>query len=245
MPHKIEFGVGTASYMGDLSPSPSALNLNLGLGFRYYIKNKLSVRAKVNYFRLKASDQKSGDVVRNLSFRSDNLQVGLQFVYDFFHFYANDHKRKRVTPYVFTGIQALFFNPKTQYNGVWYELQVLNTEGKNYAKTTLCVPLGIGFRIKLTPNVDLGLELSYQQTFTDYLDDVSGNYRDNREMTGIAATLADRTSEGGNTPSETRDGKHWKEGSKRGTSTAFDSFILTEFTLEFNLVKPDVRCPLY
>lgn len=80
----------------------------------------------------------------------------------------------------------------------WVSLRKLGTEGQNfneaqrtaykelyghdlpkpYSNFQLVIPIGIGAKYKLTNNLDLGFELSYRHTFTDYLDDVSGNYVD-------------------------------------------------------------------
>ena len=148
-------------------------------------------------------------------------------------------------PYVFTGIRVLFTNPQTEYNGNWYDLQPLQTEGESYSNTVLNIPLGGGFRWEVSPNFNIGLEVSYHYAFSDYLDDVSENYRDNQELNGIAAALADRTYEAGYTPGASDDGIHWREGVKRGSNKVRDSFFLIELTMEFDLVKPGVQCPIY
>ncbi|WNB18219.1 hypothetical protein [Marivirga arenosa] len=85
-----------------------------------------------------------------------------------------------------------------EQSGQWVSLRELGTEGqfadqatrdeyKNafgkdlpdpYSRFQLVIPLGIGARYKLTNNLDIALDLSYRHTFTDYLDDVSGEYVD-------------------------------------------------------------------
>jgi len=82
--------------------------------------------------------------------------------------------------------------------GEWVSLRDLGTEGQffdnatrqqyqdlyskdlptPYSRFQVVIPLGIGARYKLTNNLDLGLEIGYRHTFTDYLDDVSGEYVD-------------------------------------------------------------------
>lgn len=82
--------------------------------------------------------------------------------------------------------------------GTWVSLKALGTEGQNftseqraaykelydrdlptsYSNFQLVIPVGIGGRYKLTNNFDIGIELSYRHTFTDYLDDVSREYVD-------------------------------------------------------------------
>lgn len=80
--------------------------------------------------------------------------------------------------------------------GEWVSLRELGTEGQNYydkdgyestynktlkkpySRFVLVVPVGIGARYKLTNNVDISMELGYRHVFSDYLDDVSGQYVD-------------------------------------------------------------------
>jgi hypothetical protein len=82
--------------------------------------------------------------------------------------------------------------------GQWVSLRDLGTEGQNfdaatreqyadlyqkdlpqpYSRFQVVVPLGIGARYKLASNFDISMEVAYRHTFTDYLDDVSGEYVD-------------------------------------------------------------------
>ena len=68
--------------------------------------------------------------------------------------------------------------------GDWIPLKPLGTEGQYvdgsgvepYSNWQIAIPFGAGVRYKLNRYFDLSFEISYRQTFTDYLDDVSGNY---------------------------------------------------------------------
>jgi len=87
------------------------------------------------------------------------------------------------------------FNPKGYYNGEWYELAPLRTEGqglkggpKPYKLATITIPFGIGFRVGISRMWRLGLEATYVKTFSDYIDDVSGVYFDpSKYQSGLAA----------------------------------------------------------
>jgi hypothetical protein len=85
-----------------------------------------------------------------------------------------------------------------QFANQWVSLRELGTEGqffsaevkeqyaqeygkelpKPYSRFQIVIPVGIGARYKLTNNLDIALEIGYRHTFTDYLDDVSGEYVD-------------------------------------------------------------------
>ncbi len=106
---------------------------------------------------------------------------------------ASDQVREpRLRPYVFAGFGVYHFNPQgslTDANGnvTWYDLKPLRTEGegmaqypnrKEYSLTQFNVPMGAGIKYFLSHKTTIGLEVSYRQTFTDYIDDVSTNYID-------------------------------------------------------------------
>lgn len=142
---------------------------------------------------------------RNLHFRSTIDEFSLQLVIepfarnDYFPF------RARWAPYVFGGIGLFHFNPQAKaddlweqryprlfpYSGDnWTDLQPLGTEGQNlpgelrdlynlpepYSLWQVSVPFGFGLRRRLAYTWDLRVEFGLRMTFTDYLDDVSGNY---------------------------------------------------------------------
>ncbi len=100
-------------------------------------------------------------------------------------------------PEDFTGGDNPRYYPLEQA-GEWVSLRNLGTEGQflndeakaeylaaygkdlptPYSRIQIVIPVGLGIRYKLSNNFDLGLEISYRHTFTDYLDDVSGEYVD-------------------------------------------------------------------
>lgn len=59
----------------------------------------------------------------------------------------------------------------------WIALKALQTEGKSYSNFAFAIPVGAGVRYKVNRYWDLSFEISYHQTFTDFVDDVSTYYR--------------------------------------------------------------------
>ena len=102
-------------------------------------------------------------------------------------------KRKERDLYLFAGGGGVYFNPKGKYNGSWYKLQPLGTEGqfaaggKKYSRITGLVSLGGGFRLSLNRYWGVGFELGMRKTFSDYMDDVSTVYADPAIFNGDAA----------------------------------------------------------
>jgi len=73
-------------------------------------------------------------------------------------------------------VGAFLSNPKTLYRGSWVALQPLATEGYEYKKIVMNIPMGAGFYFTFNKQHRLGFEMNYRKTFTDYIDDISGNY---------------------------------------------------------------------
>ncbi len=216
-------GMGATNYKGDLDDNFTLKFTKPGLGFigAYKFHPHMSVRLMLAQGWMKASDAKAARDVprlrRNLSFRSPITEASVTFVYEFF---ANDRKfmyRPQYSPYIFGGVGVFAFNPQAKLGNDWVDLQPLGTEGQNmpdchqgqiyrdasnfpcptpYKLVQLSIPFGVGIRYKLTDKIDLNAELGLRKTFTDYIDDVSGNYVNVDQLRAndgeTAAILSDR-----------------------------------------------------
>src|SRR5690606_14355526 len=92
--------------------------------------------------------------------------------------------KEKFSPYLFTGISLMNFQPKARDDsGNWVRLRDLGTEGQGlpgnaekYKLAGLAIPFGLGFKYNLGLNWNLTAEMGYRASFTDYLADVSGYY---------------------------------------------------------------------
>jgi hypothetical protein len=188
--------VGTTTYYGDLCDHFDCMVFrpNFGIGYAYRWDRNLSIRAEANYYRLYSNDYYA---YRNFSFRSGNVELYAAAVYDLIAFHQRFKKRKLITPYVFAGIGLTRFNPKAQFEGKWYALEPLHTEGNSYSRITGMIPFGLGIKIKSGKGFDYYLEAGYRKTFTDRLDDVSShNFQPIGSFSDpVAAGLSNRTVE--------------------------------------------------
>ena len=131
---------------------------------------------------------------RNLDFKSNMFEAYAAveiFPFMLMNMYDEEYD-PRLRPYCFIGVGMFSFNPKgsiTDANGdvTWHDLQPLHTEGqgfseypsrKPYSLNQLNIPLGGGLKYLVSERVNLGLELLYRKTFTDYIDDLSTDYID-------------------------------------------------------------------
>jgi hypothetical protein len=187
---------------------------------------------------------------RNLDFKSNVWEAygALEF-FPIQYLMRNDEEYDpRFRPYVFGGIGLFHFNPKGSLrdqngNVTWHELQPLSTEGqgftqypdrKLYKLTQMNLPFGGGFKYIVNDKVNVGLELLYRKTFTDYMDDVSTTYIDPQFFAdnlpaadaAIARAISDKTI-GYVTPGVTR----FQPGDTRGFSQNKDAYFSFLFKL--------------
>lgn len=179
-----EIGVtsGAMGYMGDLNQNKYFKLTNLAYGGMVkknidgYWSVKLSVlKGQIEHYDSESKHQQERD--RNLRFFTPLTEASLQVEFNFFN-YGRLWGEKRVTPFVFSGISGIMFNPQAKLNNETYELKNYRTEGQtqNYKTNALAVPFGVGVKVSLSTNFNLIGEFGYRTAFTDYLDDVSAYY---------------------------------------------------------------------
>jgi len=191
---------GMSSYLGELTNPGDIFDdkINFGVGLEYYAYDRFSIRTGLQWFRIAASDfeadpERTNRGIRNLSFRSDNLEW---MIGGAVYLFSNDEtftKRNFINPYILVGAGLVSYNPRAELNGKYYSLRPLKTEGIEYGRFALCYPIGGGLRIKVASFLDLSLEAAYRFTNTDYLDDISNDYIAQDEyISETARLLGDR-----------------------------------------------------
>ncbi|MBU2019790.1 MAG: hypothetical protein KJ941_09100 [Bacteroidetes bacterium] len=168
------------------------------LGYRYRFKPKWATTTTLYGGIVRGNDQFTEDHVResrNLSFRSPiiSLSQRAEFLIATKEAVGGRYRIPGVSRmkdrnfqfYVFAGVGLTYFNPQAELNGKWYNLREFHTEGqgleggpRQYRRFTFILPGGIGIRTGIGKLWRVGLELSLTKTFSDYIDDVSGNYYD-------------------------------------------------------------------
>ena len=236
---KSELGAmaGASFYLGDLNPA-KVFGMSKpagGIIYRYNFTPRWAIRANILFAQVAGDDNITNKhYERNLSFKSPITEIGVMAELNFFKLY-NERGKNFFSPYLFGGIAVFSFNPQAQAaDGTWYALQHLGTEGQGfegqkdyYSLCNVAIPFGLGFRFNFAKYCSIGAEWGMRFTFSDYIDDVSGNYYDNqtlREQRGsVVAYLADKS-----------EVKH-ESGVGRGNSTTKDfySFAGVVFTLKF------------
>lgn len=248
------FSLGAAQYFGDLNPNPrfNTPNIAAGAFFRKQFGNYVALRLNGHYAFLAYSDKYNSYnefmLRRNLSFNTNIWELTLQGDFNFFKFVPGS-LYDRFTPYITFGGGVFNYDPYTYYQGQKVYLRSLGTEGqgsalypnrKPYGSMAACFPLGVGIKYNLNRNMNLGFEVVYRFTTTDYIDDVSTTYAPDAQphflpdgSPTLWYALQDRSYETG-TPIGIK-------GRQRGYSNQKDSYLLAEVTLSFNLTS--YKCP--
>lgn len=242
---KSEIGgmVGASFYLGDINPTSLFANSQVcgGLIYRYNFSPRWALKSNILFAQVQASDyENNNQYARNLSFRSPITEISAQMELNFFNLF-NIPARNHFSPYIYLGIAAFSFNPQAEFNGRYYNLQSLGTEGQGiegqqdpYSLFSVAIPFGMGLKWNIGKYVSLGAEWGMRYTFTDYLDDVSGVYFDQDililQKGEVVAQLADR-SVVKNLP-----------GTQRGNSTIKDWYSFAVFTATFKIGNQDTSC---
>ncbi len=201
---------GVTNYLGDLVPPRTfflGTSFSVGGVYQYNFTNRISIRGNVLYGQLRGDDNNSnydsGRRQRNLDFKTDLFEISVVGQVNILPFQPTSTFRP-ITPYGFLGFAVFHFNPYTNYLGEKTFLQPLGTEGQGidgypekYKLWEIAIPMGLGVKFCLHPRVNLSVELGMRKTFTDYIDDVSGDYvnlQTLRQNSGLlTAELSNRT----------------------------------------------------
>ncbi len=225
----------------------------IGVGYRFRFHPMWATSTQLYFGLVNGDDANTDEIVRrsrNLSFRSPIVELSQRIECIIF---ANERvgarykikglggaRPKADVVYLFSGISGFYFNPQTQINGNWTNLRPLRTEGQGlpngvdeYSRINLAIPFGVGFRLGIGNFWRIGLELSYNKTFTDYIDDVSTDYYD---PSVLAAQVSDDAVYAANPAIENH--SWFTTGQQRGNPEDNDAYLFANVTLTRNITYP-------
>lgn len=236
---------GGMSYIGDLQPNKpdtKSFGLSGGAFVRWNYSPIFAVKASAIYGSFVGADKYAygSRKSRNLESVTTIYEVATTAEINLTKFDIIDG---RITsPYLFAGVSGLYFNPQVRQQDGYVDLQPLGTEGqlldggKGYSRFAFAIPMGAGFKIALNKRVNLGFEFGFRYAFTDYLDDVSGNYPNLEELakqSTLAASLSYRMPEFFNQKLEN------PQGQPRGDKYKNDLYYYGGLTFSVNLATKE------
>ena len=133
-------------------------------------------------------------------------------------------------------------------DGELVELQPLGTEGqettefnekKRYSLTQVAIPIGAGFKFKLSHKFGLGIEYGTRFTFTDYLDDVSAEYVDPSRLRAQYGAMSPAMAHRSPTLIS------GVEGTSRGDDKKYDQYGIFGVSLTYRIYGNKATCPTF
>ncbi len=166
-----------------------------GFSYAYYPQNWYQLKIGFNFSSVTGADSlisATGDlarwrIYRNLSFKSSIFEAYAVGQFYPLTFFTPGYGMRRLNPFIEAGIGVFHFNPQSQLNGEWINLQPLHLEGegfteyadrKPYKLTQLYLPVSAGFKYYLNNRFSASGGITFRKTFTDYIDDISTTYID-------------------------------------------------------------------
>jgi hypothetical protein len=225
----------------------------VGVGYRFRFHPMWATSTQIYFGLLNGDDANTDEIIRrsrNLSFRSPILELSQRIECILF---ANERvgaryrikglkgsRPKSDLIYIFSGISGFYFNPQAQIDGDWTNLRPLRTEGQGlsggpdeYSRINFAIPFGVGFKLGMGNFWRIGMELSYNKTFTDYIDDVSTDYYD---PSVLAAEVGQDAVYAANPAIENH--SWFTSGQQRGNPEDNDSYLFANIVLTRNITYP-------
>ena len=288
--HEAWGGIGASNFLGELGGgAKEAQDLFLDFdaksmrfafagGYRYKLNEIISLRGGLTYGRVYGPDAFSGDPYRrsrNLTFRSPIIELSAMGEVFFIREKTSNRYRVRgirgalgsgMSAYLMGGVAGLWFNPRAEYNGQWYNLQPLRTEGQGlpggpdpYKRITFALPFGIGGKYSVNRNVSISFEYGFRLTFSDYLDDVSTRYYNSFDIADANGGLGTNDGDAAfyfSNPAievELEDGTPWTTGGlnpwntreQRGDATTNDSYMFAVLAFNYKFTSRKTNRPKF
>jgi hypothetical protein len=259
-------GLGASSFLGDLGGQdgpglpfvydfePTQTRYAISGGVRYFLREYHALRGSLSYARLRGSDATTNypnRKYRNLNFKSPVIELAGMYELHLLkpqtlHLAGARNSRvfngNRFGAYASAGTGLFFFNPKAQFNGDWYALKPLGTEGQGlpegpepYRRLSFAFPLGGGVTYLLNWNYTIGLDFEYRWTATDYIDDASGYYYDNAAIVAANGKLAGTLANPSVLLDDVPEPDWYTVNQPRGGSENNDTYLFLQLTLSHAL----------
>lgn len=199
---------GSTVYFGDLVTSSVSIYIpnsrpHLGFRFGYNFNQRWKLEVRQNNLILAGDDNRESTLgkirgvhsQRGLSFRTVVIDLGISTVFK----PLKHRKVSSLIPSFNAGVSGFYFNPQAKYEGQYYSLRPLGTEGQTldgaknaYRKFAVSIPVGMKLERHVNQNLILGIAWTYHKLFFDYLDDVSiGRYPDPESLKAVNPSLGD------------------------------------------------------
>lgn len=189
-------GIGTSQFYGDIggfSLGENAIGFkditfrqtrfNVNGSFRYFITDNIAARLSLSYVMLHATDVRGSNELRNYEAVTSLFEPVLAGEYYFvrnrernsflFQTYRGRSRNRlkdffrSIDLYALTGIGGAAFS--VSGNDILEQRWIRNPEQKSKGFTAV-IPVGVGAKLTIDPNILIGVELNGRYSFSDFLD---------------------------------------------------------------------------
>ena len=164
--HEIGVFLGGSNYIGDVGKTNfvSPNELAFGILYKWNKSPRHSYRFSYTQSTISGNDLDSevpGRYLRGYKFKNNIKEFSAGLEFDFFDFNLHEVLKRKITPYVYSGLSYFAYD----------ELYVINGETKkDYTSSTFAIPMTVGVKTNLFENIILGIEVGTRYTFTDNVD---------------------------------------------------------------------------
>ena len=172
--HEVGVFLGGSNFIGDVGKTDYISPNQVAFGFLYKWNKSPRHSYRVSYMQssIAGNDLDSevpGRYLRGYKFKNGIKELSIGMEFDFFDFNLHDGRRK-VTPYVYSGLTYFIFD----------QLYVLGGETKeDYQDGAAAIPITVGIKTNIIDHWVLVFEVGARYTFTDNLD---GSNPDNNNL---------------------------------------------------------------
>jgi hypothetical protein len=152
--------IGPGYYLGEMNwaqhfYSPRA---NYGAFYKQHFNRRVILKFSAFYGHIQGADADSRweyQQIRDYAFETQLTEAAVQVEFNFLYYEVGELRRKYYTPYLDLGL------------GVCYAADAQD-------KFSVVVPMAFGLKVNLSERMIFGIEWAFRKTYTDMLDDLTG-----------------------------------------------------------------------
>ena len=164
--HEIGVFLGGSNFIGDVGKTNyiSPNELAIGILYKWNKSPRHSYRFSYTQSKISGNDLDSevpGRNQRGYKFENNIKEISAGLEFNFFDFNLHEILKKKITPYVYSGLVYFAYDELYVINGV---------TKKDYSEGALAIPMIVGVKSNVFENLVVGFEVGARYTFTDNLD---------------------------------------------------------------------------
>ena len=166
--YEVGVSLGGTNYVGDIG-STMYINPNQLAGnvfFKYNYNPRIAFRGTLSSLPIKGDDAKADTdlrINRRLNFTNTITELAIGMEYNFYE-YDISSEEKSWTPYILVELAA-------------FNYSYFNSQDETGKKRSLAIPMGVGFKSRLSGKFAFSIETKFRYTFKDDLDSTTNRLR--------------------------------------------------------------------